>query len=321
MVKLGDIFEIKNGYNISLFKTYEKKLGEDFIPYLRPTSNIENIVSCYVNKKDIDINLINPPNTLFVSTNGEGSHTYSYVISSEFVHSNNSVVLIPKKQITTEEKQYYALCITKNRFKFSYGRLPVGDRLRNIELPDKCPDWVYQKDTFDYEIYSKSKIQDSTPKLEVLKWRDFVYEELFEIKKGKRVTKKDIRLGKTPFIAAIDSNNGIREYCDLNPLHEGNVITVNYNGSGVAEAFYQNKPFWASDDVNVLYPRFKMNIYIAMFIITLIRKEKYRFSYGRKWHLERMKTSTIRLPIQDSNEPDWLFMENYIKTLKYSDNL
>lgn len=59
---------------------------------------------------------------------------------------------------------------------------------------------------------------------------------------------------------------------------------MNYNGS-VAETFYQPVPFWASDDVNVLYPKFELNPEIAMFLTAIIRQDKYRFNYGRKWHL------------------------------------
>ncbi len=73
-----------------------------------------------------------------------------------------------------------------------------------------------------------------------------------------RLTKKQMTEGDTPFIGSIDSNNGQRQYVSASPNHTGNSITVNYNGS-VAEAFYQPVPFWASDDVNVLYPKFDLN--------------------------------------------------------------
>ena len=71
---------------------------------------------------------------------------------------------------------------------------------------------------------------------------------------------------------------------------------------------------------------------------TVIRQEKYKFSYGRKWTLENMKISEIKLPIQrDENGnpiidtdkkysdkgyiPDWRFMEYFIKSLPYSDRI
>lgn len=151
-------------------------------------------------------------------------------------------------------------------------------------------------------------------------WRNFEIQELFEIKKGKRLTKANMKPGETPFVGAIDSNNGLTEWIGHEPIHEGNTITVNYNGS-VAEAFYQPSPFWCSDDVNVLYPKFPLNQYIAMFVCAVIRMEKYRFNYGRKWHMERMKTSTIKLPVDNEGNPDWSFMEEYIKTLPFSSKI
>ena len=155
--------------------------------------------------------------------------------------------------------------------------------------------------------------------IEHSKWGWFKLSDLFDIKKGKRLTKANISEGSTPFIGSIDSNNGYREFIGQKPIHKGNTITVNYNGS-VAEAFFQPKSFWASDDVNVLYPKFAMNPFIALFIITIIKQEKYRFNYGRKWHVERMKLSEIKLP-QTSGRPDFKFMEDYIKSLSYSKKL
>jgi type I restriction enzyme M protein len=147
-------------------------------------------------------------------------------------------------------------------------------------------------------------------------WQSFEIQELFEIKKGKRLTKANMTDGNTPYIGAIDSNNGYRQYIGQKPNHEGKTITVSYNGS-VAEAFYQPKPFWATDDVNVLYPRFDINSSIALFISTIIRMEKYRFNYGRKWHMERMNISEIKLPVSENGNPDFNFMENYINSLQF----
>ncbi|MDR2173471.1 MAG: N-6 DNA methylase [Burkholderiales bacterium] len=152
-------------------------------------------------------------------------------------------------------------------------------------------------------------------------WQEFKLSKLFVIKKGKRLTKADQTDGTTPYIGAIDSNNGVSGYIGQAPIHEGGTISVSYNGS-VAEAFYQPVPYWATDDVNVLYPKgFKLTPATALFICTVIRLEKYRFNYGRKWHLERMKESVIKLPAIKSGEPDWAYMENYIKTLPYSSQI
>ena len=79
---------------------------------------------------------IYPPNTLFVSTNGEGSHTYSYVSTSKFVANSDVTILLPKnKNMPIEVKLFYSRCITANRYLFSYGRKPKGDKLKAIKLP------------------------------------------------------------------------------------------------------------------------------------------------------------------------------------------
>lgn len=149
--------------------------------------------------------------------------------------------------------------------------------------------------------------------IRVDRWKWFQLSDYFELKKGKRLTKANMRPGDTPFIGAIDSNNGLVTKIDKEAIHDCNTITVNYNGNGVAEAFFQPKPFWCSDDVNVLYPKFDMSPRVALFLCAVIRLEKYRFSYGRKWHLERMRTAKVRLPATKAGAPDWKEMDRLIE--------
>ena len=164
------------------------------------------------------------------------------------------------------------------------------------------------------------------------KWVDFYLGRIFQIEKGKRLTKENITPGDLNFLGAIQGRNGVREKINEDPLFEGNCISVNYNGCGVGEAYYQKEPFWASDDVNVLILRgYEMNEKLAMFFITIIRNEKYRFSYGRKWNKEQMKKTVIKLPAcmkegkyiideekvysDDGYIPDFSFMEFFVSNL------
>jgi len=166
-------------------------------------------------------------------------------------------------------------------------------------------------------VYITRKV-DKSLKLSETEWQWFTISDIFELKKGKRLTKAAMSPGDTPFIGAIDSNNGLRENIAQPPIHSGGTISVNYNGNGVAEAFYQPVPYWCSDDVNVLEPKFELTQNGAMFIATIIRREKYRFSYGRKWHLERMKVSKIRLPASDDNSLNLKFMDNFVAGLQFA---
>jgi type I restriction enzyme M protein len=166
-----------------------------------------------------------------------------------------------------------------------------------------------------FESYNDfiSKMNPRLMQLDTKNWKYFELNELFSIKKGKRLTKADMNTGKTYFIGSSDSNNGLTAKIDVEPIFKANTLTVNYDGS-VAEAYYQPEQYWALDSVNVLYPRFKLNPYIGLFIATIIRLEKYRFNYGRKWGKERMEKSKIKLPASNAG-PDFQFMEAYIKAL------
>lgn len=163
-------------------------------------------------------------------------------------------------------------------------------------------------------------------------WVDFYLGKVFEVKKGKRLTKENITPGDLNFLGAIQGRNGIREKINEEPLFQGNCISVNYNGCGVGEAYYQKESFWASDDVNVLFLRgHELNETLAMFFITIIRNEKYRFSYGRKWNKEQMEKTILKLPARmvkgeyviDEEKfysdvgyiPDFSFMEKFILSL------
>ena len=143
---------------------------------------------------------------------------------------------------------------------------------------------------------------------------------IFDIKKWKRLTAEDQTEWNTIYIGAIDTNNWVSNYIWQLPIHKWNTISLSYNWS-VWEAFYQPEPYWATDDVNALYFKqtnnHNFNEYIALFLCTVIRKEKYRYSYWRKRTLEKMNDSEISLPVDKNWEPDREFMENYIKTLHY----
>ena len=156
-------------------------------------------------------------------------------------------------------------------------------------------------------------------KIDTQKWRAFPIGGeggLFEVVKGKRLTKADMREGTINYIGASAMNNGITATISNDEhIHPANTITVSYNGS-VGEAFYQSECFWASDDVNVLYPRFVMTRQIAMFIIPLIRAVGKKYAFVDKWTKDQMEISTLMLPATAKGEPDYGYMEEYMAKLE-----
>lgn len=145
-VPLSTIFEIRNGLASSAVIRNPYKENENWIPYIRPSYRQETSIDAYVNKTIIDEKYVFPKDTLYTSTDGQGSHTYSYVSVFEFVPNSNVAVLIPKRLMSLQEKLFYAYCITNNRYKFSYGRKPKGDRLSMMLLPEFATEEVLKFD-------------------------------------------------------------------------------------------------------------------------------------------------------------------------------
>lgn len=249
--------------------------------------------------------------------------------------------------------------IEQEKYRFSYGRtLSKGYFIQHkVKLPqtlDGSPDWQYMENYIKEKIipqlpkkaqqvwqkqYDISPVNPQPIQLNTRDWQWFRYDEIFDIKHGFYNKKpEDNPNGDIPFIGATDSNNGVTSHSDIetiaattktgdgsnSPLDEKifeNCIAVTNNGS-VGYAYYQEKRFTCTHDVNPLYLKgHKLNRYIALFLCTLIEKERFRWAYGRKWRPVRMPSSLIKLPVTPTGEPDWQFMEDYIKSLPYSRNI
>lgn len=317
-VRLDSIFDITYGSQLDLNKCHkcERPEGYNFVNRSSVNSGVSGRI--YAPKGKFPF-----PAGALTSAMG-GSVLSTFVQQEEFFTGQNVKVLIPKTDLTLAQKLYYCVCIEQNRYRFStFGREANAtfDSLLVPEIADLPP----FLETLDVSgRFSGAVIPNSHYDLFSVKWDKFKLGDLFRIVKGKRLTQANMIEGGTPFIGASAKNNGYtNKIGNLENHHPGGLITVSYNGS-IAEAFYQPKEFVASDDVNIFYPRFKLNSYLAIFLCTIIFNEKYRFTYGRKWYLELMEESYIWLPSFETSSgviPNWNFMETYIKSLPFSSNI
>ena len=318
MQAVASVFDIRYGHSLELnaLEQIGAKDGVAFVSRQRGRNGISAFVAPLGDVEPA------PAGEVTCALSGNGVLT-TCLQEAPFYTGFHVAILKPKTPLTKQQILFYCACIKANRYRYSYGR-QANKTLSKLLIPspEEIPSWVSGTDLDQIQDASKPAIA-SPPLMDIepQKWSEFRYDALFDIKKGNRLTKSDMAEGNTPFIGAIDSNNGYRQFISASPNHSAGTITVAYNGNGVAEAFYQDAPFRGSDDVNILYPKFELNRYVALFICALIRQEKFRFSYGRKWRLGRMKEAIIRLPVVTSGEPDWAFMEVYIKSLPYSKSM
>jgi len=146
LVRIDFLFEVFPGILVPDSLRDKAGTSSGFVPYMRPsktqtTSNVE-----YVNTSKMGVANVYPRHTLYVSTNGQGSHTYSYVSVEAFVPNTDVSVLVPKRAMALQEKLFYAAVITSYRPLFSYGRKPKGERLNKLMVPLWAPKYVYEDD-------------------------------------------------------------------------------------------------------------------------------------------------------------------------------
>ena len=316
-VPLNTLFNVTYGNKLDANKTEPTSIREGGINFVGRSSQRHGISE--IVKPIPGVNAF-PAGDITVALGGSKLLT-SFVQLSPFYTAQNVAVLHSKTIMSMAEKLFMCLCIQHNRFRYTAFGREANRTLRTLLVPSKeeFPKWLASAEVSSLEDdHSSSVISGRKREIDLENWLGYSLSELFEIRKGVRLTQAQMKEGSTPFISAIDSNNGLRQRISEPPIHPAGTITVNYNGNGVAEAFYQPEPFFASDDVNVLYPRFKCDEYIALFFCTIIRREKYRFSYGRKWTLERMKESIVYIPTMSDESPDWNAMRSVIQSAKYS---
>ncbi|RPE74683.1 restriction endonuclease subunit S [Vulcaniibacterium tengchongense] len=311
MQRLDRIFDLRYGHSLELnaLVRVEPPQGVNFVS--RSLRN--NGVSARVT---VDVE---PAQAGEISVALGGTPLASFVQPEPFVCGRDVMILRARNPaMSLAEKLWWARCIWENRYRYSYGR-QANRTLGSLLVPSEVPDWVYSVQLPSHEGLAKPA-SDRRPFIDPTGpgWRDFALQDLFDIVKGRRVTKADRTAGTTRFVGASESNNGITDLADLPPIFPAGTLTVVYNGNSVGNAFYQDEPYFACDDVNVLMPKHAMSRWVQLFIAAVIKHGRTRFTYGYKWTLARMKATTVRLPVDKQGKPDFAYMEDFMRGLPFS---
>jgi hypothetical protein len=158
------------------------------------------------------------------------------------------------------------------------------------------------------------------PKIDTSSWGEFPLIELFDfyLSKGDNQAQK-LDEGEIPLVSSGSFNNGICKYIDkgdgISELFEGNLITIDMFG----QPFYQNNPFYSVSHgrVNILNPKFHINEYIGLFIVSVLQKMYYeKYGFTTMCSQTKLKKEYIKLPITKDNKPDWQYMEDYMRNIE-----
>jgi hypothetical protein len=279
--------------------------------------------------RDIDSKMIEKGNAISI---GDTTATCFYQ-AEDFITGDHMVVVRADSWLNPYTALYIVTILTNEQYKYSYGRAYLMDRIKDtmIKLPvdsDDNPDWQFMEDYIKSlrhkPLITKNK-SGQVPDLNVQTWKEFRVGDLFHCSNGTMYDNLTIEPedNSVEYYTSSEMNNGFEGY--VTDYNEKDVIrvpslTVGSRGND-AVTFYHEGPYIANQNLTVLLPKKSCSKYAMLFFATVLFQEKPKYSYGRLMSKEKTRDSIVKLPVDSDGNPDWQFMEDYIKALPYGDRL
>lgn len=248
--------------------------------------------------------------------------------------AGSSILMLYNPDINKYSGLFISRMVRQTCSKYSYGKMGSQESIKRerIMLPvDESgnPDYAFmeqyikereQQIVQNYIDYIGKNIQTggALPALNEKEWKSFLISDIFDIFPGKRLVAADTTAGDRPFIGALDNNNGVARFVsDTNESLDKNVLGVNYNGNGMVIGFYHPYECIFSDDVKRFHLKYhEDNEFVLLFMKVAILQQKSKFGYLYKFNSERMANTGVMLPVDESGNPDYTFMEQYAKQVQ-----
>ncbi len=322
MKRLDEIFDVWYGVNLEVVNS---EVVEKDIPFVSRQS-VNNGIVCHVKRMpNVEPN---PANTLSIAVSGSVLSTFYH--DYEYYSGRDVYVAKPKLPLTKAEMLYYCSVIEHNKYRYNYGR-GANRTFKELLVPsyEEIPDLVKRRNVnsdFIETPLSSNKLQLNTKE-----WKWFRIGDYFD-KPYKATAYNAIELITCPkankdsiaYITRTDANNGCKDYVineGFTDIESGNAITI---GDTTATIYYQENDFICGDHMVVLRSSL-LNKYVGLFITSLLNKERFRYNYGRAFNKGILSDTKLKLPAtknaKGEYEPDWQWMEDYIKGLPYSRNI
>ena len=290
---------------------------------------------------DGNANLVSKGHGIMFICDGEGSVGYTNYMDSDFIGSTTTS--IGYDDALTETNAMFLVSVLDNeKFKYSYGRkyrknlinaeiyLPVQhnadgsifiDNTKKYSDDGYVPDWQFMEDyikSLHHKPLTTKNKSGQAPALNESDWKEFYLTDLFgDCERGTKITTDDRIDGSIPFCTARKFNEGISEFIGNSEAKTyRNALSIDMFGN----CFYHGYDFKCYDNILVMTNE-HINVYVGLFLSRIISVDKYRNNYGRQYGQKDYVKHKIKLPVDANGEPDWQFMENYIKALPYGDRL
>lgn len=149
------------------------------------------------------------------------------------------------------------------------------------------------------------------------KWKKFAVVEVFdEIKNSKAYHKKNLETyddSDFPYITRTTNNNGLKQFVEYETDYEKNPGNTIVFSAEAYTFFYQPHEYITGNKMYYIKDK-HFNKYVGLFLVGLLNNYMHeKYSYNRGLTATRFKRESILLPVNNENEPDYEFMEEYAK--------
>ena len=147
-------------------------------------------------------------------------------------------------------------------------------------------------------------------------WKDFKLNDLFLIYTGEDLIINRVKNGNIPIISHKAINNGIACWSELIPKRKmfSYRKTISLADRGNFKAYVQKCDFYIGTRVKALEIKSNVSLNVLFFIANQIDKQSFKFSYGYN-ATDNVGNISIMLPINESGNPDYDFMDIYIRNI------
>lgn len=143
-------------------------------------------------------------------------------------------------------------------------------------------------------------------------WKEFRVGKYFTQERGKEKAPKQNNDGDCPLIQETNTNNGFDRLVEPTKIFKGNAITISINYA--SNVFYQKDDFCASVNIAIIRND-NLNLYNGYFIASVLSATHRKFDYQNKISKDIINDEMIKLPATPDGEPDWQYMESYMKKI------
>lgn len=329
--RVGDLFEFES---IKQAKS-QRAVPDDIngIPYV-VQSKYNNMVARYVNKQWL-IDNNEPPvkgNTIALGV------TLNCVSYQENEFGASQIITARNNNLNCYIGNFVATILTYATERFTYKEKPGLQKYKDtiIKLPatsDGQPDWDYM------ESYMKAVMEESEKSLENLRkaddtkhlidvsgWGEFRVGDLLHMEKQIELNPVYAYNNSTdnetlyPFYGQSSENNGIIDYYYLgeNLLNNKDAQFCIMIHSNTHLAYCVNTPFYLKDGhgATTIFTNKNLNNMTTYFLISVLNTTMNgNFDYDTKATKERLNDLIVKIPITSTGEPDWQYMEDYMRKI------